>query len=209
MHAQPTDGRTARSLATRARIARAATRLFTTDGYTATSITRVAEEAGVAAQTVYNTCGTKAGLLKEALDQAVAGDAEPVATLERPWVREALSAPDPRDLVRLQIRGTTQVMERVAALIEVLRGAAASDPELAALWRTNTDQRRTVHTVFAHTLADRGALRAGLDPQEAADTLLGLLSPELYTLYTVQLGWSPERWTQWATGAVTRQLLEG
>ncbi|GAA1111404.1 TetR/AcrR family transcriptional regulator [Nocardiopsis metallicus] len=209
MDAQPADGRTARSLATRARIARAATRLFTTDGYAATSITSVAKEAGVAAQTVYNTCGTKAGLLKEALDQAVAGDAEPVATLDRPWVREALSAEDPHELIRLQVRGTAQVMARVAALIEVLRGAAASDPELAALWRINTEQRRTVHTVFAQTLSDRGTLRPNLSPEEAADTLLGLLSPELYTLYTAQLGWSPERWTQWAADAVTRQLLEG
>ncbi|WP_017580192.1 TetR/AcrR family transcriptional regulator [Nocardiopsis valliformis] len=209
MDAQPADGRTARSLATRARIARAATRLFTTDGYTATSMTSVAKEAGVAAQTVYNTCGTKAGVLKEALDQAVAGDAEPVATLDRSWVREALSAEDPHELIRLQVQGTAQVMVRVAALIEVLRGAAASDPELAALWRTNTDQRRTVHAVFAQALADRGALRAGLDPQEAADTLLGLLSPELYTLYTAQLGWSAQRWTDWAAEAVTRQFLEG
>lgn len=207
MDAHPVDGRTARSAATRIRISRAATRLFTTDGYTATSITSIAKEAGVAAQSVYNTCGTKAGVLKEALDQAVAGDAEPVATLDRPWVREALAAEDPRELVRLQVAGTARVMLRVAALIEVLRGAAPSDPELAALWRTNTEQRRTVHTVFAETLADRGALRPGLSPEEAADTLLGLLGPELYTLYTAQLGWSPDHWTGWAVEAVTRQLL--
>lgn len=62
--------------------------------------------------------------------------------------------------------------------------------------------------MFAQTLADRGALRPGMDTEEAADTLFGLLSPELYTLYTAQLGWSAERWTKWATGAVTRQLLK-
>lgn len=208
MDAHPADGRTARSLATRARIARAATRLFTTDGYAATSITSVAGEAGVSAQTVYNTCGTKAGILKEALDQAVAGDAEPVATLDRPWVREALSTEDPRELIRLQAQGTARVMARTAALIEVLHSASASDPELAALWHTNIDQRRTVHTVFAQALADQGALRPGLSPEEAADTLLGLLSPELYTLYTTQLGWSPERWSAWAAETVTRQLLD-
>ncbi|MGW5878143.1 TetR/AcrR family transcriptional regulator [Nocardiopsis terrae] len=202
-----TDGRAARSAATRVRVARAATRLFTTGGYTATSIASIAEEAGVATQTVYYAFGTKAAVLKEALDQAVAGDAEPVATLERPWVRAALAAQDPHELVRLQVRGTARIMVRVAALVEVLRGAAPSQPELAELWRTNTEQRRTVHTVFARALADRGALREGLDAQEAADTLLGLLSPELYTLYTGQLGWSTDRWAAWAADAVGHQLI--
>lgn len=207
MNAQPADGRAARSAVTRARVARAATRLFTADGYTATSIASIAKEAGVATQTVYYAFGAKAAVLKEALDQAVAGDAEPVATLDRPWVRTALAAEDPRELVRLQVAGAARVMLRVAALLEVVRGAAPSDPELAALRQANTDQRRTVHTVFAQALADRGALRPGMDTEEAADTLLGLLSPELYTLYTAQLGWSTEHWTEWATGAVTRQLL--
>lgn len=207
MDAHPADGRTARSTATRARVALAATRLFTAHGYTATSITSIAEEAGVAAQTVYNAFGTKTAVLKEALDQAVAGDTDPVATLDRPWVREALAAEDPRELVRLQVAGTARVMVRVAPLIEVLRSAAPSDAGLAALWRTNIDQRRTVCTVFARALADRGALRPHLSPEEAADTLLGLLSPELYTLYTARLGWSPGHWGEWATEAVTRQLL--
>lgn len=208
MDAPPADGRTARSAATRTRVARAATLLFTAHGYTATSIANIAKEAGVATQTVYYAFGAKAAVLKEALDQAVAGDAEPVATLDRPWVRAALAAEDPRELIRLQVAGTARVMLRVAALIDVLRGAAPSDPDLAALWRTNIDQRRTVHTVFARTLADRGALRQDLSPEEAADTLLGLLSPELYTLYTAQLGWSPERWAAWAAESVTRQLLK-
>ncbi|WP_232832197.1 TetR/AcrR family transcriptional regulator [Nocardiopsis sp. FIRDI 009] len=208
MSTHGTDGRLARTRATRARVAEAATRLFTTRGYAATSIQSVAKEAGVAAQTVYNAFGTKAAVLKEALDQAVAGDAEPVATLDRPWAREALSAPDAAEQIRLQVAGATAVMERVAPLAEVLRGAADSDDDLRALWRTNVGQRRAVQRAFAERLAERGALRPGLTAQEAADTALALLSPEVFTLHTVQCGWSVDRWRAWATEALLRQVTD-
>ncbi|MFE3456137.1 TetR/AcrR family transcriptional regulator [Nocardiopsis aegyptia] len=206
MDAPATDGRAARSRATRARVAAAATRLFTAHGYAATSIQAVAREAGVATQTVYYAFGTKPAVLKEALDQAVAGDADPVATLDRPWVRAALAAPDAHTQVRLQVEGTREVMERVAPLAEVVRAAAGSVPELAELWRTNTEQRRTVQAVFARALADRGVLRPGLEVPEAADTALALLSPEVFTLFTVHSGWTAERWSLWARDAVLRQL---
>jgi AcrR family transcriptional regulator len=208
MDAPATDGRAARSRATRARVAAAATRLFTAHGYAATSVQAVAREAGVAAQTVYNAFGNKPGVLKEALDQAVAGDAAPVTTLARPWVRAALAAADAREQVRLQVEGTREVMERVAPLAEVVRGAAGSDPDLADLWRTNVEQRRTVQTVFAQALAERGALRAGLGVPEAADTALALLSPEVFTLFTVHSGWTAERWSAWARDALLRQLTD-
>lgn len=208
MDTPATDGRAARSRATRARVATAATRLFTAHGYAATSIQAVAKEAGVATQTVYYAFGNKTAVLKEALDQAVAGDAEPVATLDRPWVRAALAAPDAHEQVRLQVAGTGRVMERVAPLAEVVRGAAGSEPELAKLWRANVEQRRTVQTVFARALADRGALRPGLEVPEAADTALALLSPEVFTLFTVHSGWTVERWTAWASEAVLRQLTD-
>ncbi|KOX15686.1 TetR/AcrR family transcriptional regulator [Nocardiopsis sp. NRRL B-16309] len=208
MDAPATDGRAARSRATRARVAAAATRLFTAHGYAATSIQAVAGEAGVATQTVYYAFGNKAAVLKEALDQAVAGDAAPVATLDRPWVRAALNAPDAGEQVRLQVEGTRVVMERVAPLAEVVRGAAGSDPELAELWRTNVEHRRQVQAVFAGALADRGALRPGLGVSEAADAALALLSPEVFTLFTVHSGWTAERWCAWARDALLRQLTD-
>ncbi|MCY9783698.1 TetR/AcrR family transcriptional regulator [Nocardiopsis sp. EMB25] len=208
MSTHGTDGRLARTRATRARVAEAATRLFTTRGYAATSIQSVAKEAGVAAQTVYNAFGAKSAVLKEALDQAVAGDAEPVATLDRPWAREALAAPDASEQIRLQVAGTAAIMVRVAPLSEVLRGAADSDDDLRTLWRINVEQRRAVQHAFAERLAERGALRPGLTTGDAADTALALLSPEVFTLHTVQCGWSADRWRDWATDALLRQVTD-
>ncbi|MFD6100683.1 TetR/AcrR family transcriptional regulator [Nocardiopsis flavescens] len=206
MDTNAADGRTARSRATRARVARAAAGLFAARGYAATSVRSVADAAGVGEQTVYYAFKTKAAVLAEAVDQAVAGDAEPVPTLERPWVREALAAPDAEAQVRLHVAGTGAVMERVAGLLEAVRGGAA-DPDLARLWRANVEQRRAVQHVFADSLAARGALAPGLEAGEAADLMLGLLSPELFTLYTVHLGRSARWWRERTTEAVRAQVL--
>jgi AcrR family transcriptional regulator len=205
---RPEDGRAARSRATRARIATAAARLFVENGYAATSITTIAAEAGVAAQTVYNAFANKPAILSAALDLAIAGDDAPVATLERAWVRDALAAPDAVDQVCRQVDGAAEILARVSPLLEVVRGAAPTDPDLAAAWRANIAQRRTVQSVFVDALAAKGALRPGLTADDAADVTLALLSPETYTLLTVERGWSRDRWRAWARDALLRQLTD-
>jgi AcrR family transcriptional regulator len=205
---RPEDGRAARSRATRARIATAAARLFVENGYAATSITTIATEAGVAAQTVYNAFANKPAILSAALDLAVAGDDAPVATLERAWVRDALAAPDAVDQVCRQVDGAAEILARVSPLLEVVRGAAPTDPDLAAAWRANIAQRRTVQSVFVDALVAKGALRPGLTADDATDVALALLSPETYTLLTIERGWSSDRWRAWARDALLRQLTD-
>src|SRR6266545_2689016 len=77
---------------TRRRMLQAAGELFAEHGYGATTLQEVAARAGVAVQTIYFTFGNKRTLLKELVDVTIAGDVEPVATMERPWFREALAA---------------------------------------------------------------------------------------------------------------------
>ncbi len=72
----------------------------------------------------------------------------------------------------------------------------------------NIEQRRTVQSVFVEALAGRGALRPGLSVDDATDVTLALLSPETYTLLTVERGWSPDRWRAWAGDALIRQLTD-
>src|SRR5690349_17426791 len=65
--------RSDRALATRRRMVRAAYGLFSERGYPGTTITEVAQKAGVAVPTIYYTFGTKAALLAESLGAAVVG----------------------------------------------------------------------------------------------------------------------------------------
>ncbi|MER6913546.1 helix-turn-helix domain-containing protein [Streptomyces sp. NPDC000594] len=194
---------------TRLRMLDAAAGLFTGRGWTGTTVEEVARTAGVGTQTVYFTFGTKRALLKELVDIAVAGDDDPVATLERPWAHEVLAEPDPAAQLARQAAGARRVLERAAPLLEVVRTAASAEPELAALWRTNQEQRHTVQLRFAQALVTKadGGLRDGHDAGSAADVALALLGPETYGLLVTGRGWTPERWERWATDALVRQLL--
>ena len=205
--AENIDGRTARARATRARIISAATALFTTAGYTATSIGTIAANARVSEQTVYYAFGTKRAVLTVALDQAVAGDDEPVPTLERPWAREALAAADPGEQIQRHVAAAADIYLRAAALLDVVRSAAAVEPELAEVWATNLEQRRTIARVFAQTLADKTALREAMSIDTAADIILTVLAPETYRLLVNDCGWEHPRWQQWTTDALCRLLI--
>ncbi|MBB3725029.1 TetR/AcrR family transcriptional regulator [Nonomuraea dietziae] len=206
MSASEPDGRTARARATRARVTAAATELFVAAGYGATSVNAIAARAGVGEQTVYYAFGTKRAVLTAALDVAVAGDDEPIPTLERPWVREALAEQDPVEQIRRQVEGAGAIHLRAAALLDVVRSAAASDPDLAEVWADNVDRRLTVQRVFAEALAAKGALREELTVGDAADIALASLAPETYNLLVTGRGWPHARWQRWTTGALVHHL---
>jgi AcrR family transcriptional regulator len=200
------DGRAARAQATRARILDAAVTLFTTAGYTPTSIGAIAAEAGVSEQTVYYAFGTKKAVLATALDHAIAGDAEPTPTLERPWATAALDDADPREQLRRQVAGAGAIFLRAAPLLDVVRSAAPTDPDLGELWATNLRQRLTVQQVFADALVRKTPLRDGLTPETAADIALVILSPENYNLLVGTRKWPHEQWQEWAETSLIRLL---
>ncbi|CAL9341072.1 TetR/AcrR family transcriptional regulator [Streptomyces sp. enrichment culture] len=201
--------RAEKALRTRRRMLDAAARLFAAHGWARTTVEDIARTAEVGVQTVYFTFGNKRALLKELLDTAVAGDFDPVATLDRPWAREVLEAPDPAGQLALQAAGARRVLERAAPVLEVVRAAAGSDPEIAALWRANHEQRHTVQLRFAEALVAKagGALRGGHDAGSAADVAMTVLGPETYGLLVAGRGWTAGRWERWAADALVRQLL--
>ncbi|MFJ3930893.1 TetR/AcrR family transcriptional regulator [Streptomyces sp. NPDC090029] len=205
----PPPTRAEKARLTRGRMVEAATDLFTERGWARTTVEDIARTAGVGVQTVYFTFGTKRTLLKEVLDTAVAGDGDPFATLDRPWARAVLDAPDPAAQLALQAGGARRILQRAAPVLEVVRGAAAADPELAELWRANLRQRHAVQERFARALVDKApsGLREGHDARSAADVATALLGPESWGLMVGELGWSARRWEDWAADGLVRQLL--
>src|SRR5260370_12805331 len=84
--------RDAQARRTRRRVLDAATAVFLDRGYGGATIRVVAAGAMVSVPTVEALFGTKARLLKAAIDVAIAGDDEPVAVLDRGWAAEARKA---------------------------------------------------------------------------------------------------------------------
>ena len=205
--ADQATSRADKARANRRRMRAAALALFTDRGYASTSMQAIAGEAGVAVQTLYFTFGTKRALLSEILDIEVAGDEEPVPTLERPRVLAAIDDPDREQQLREQARIAREIYQRVAPVLQVVANAASADPELAELWETNNSQRAAVMERLISALVAKGPLRDGLDTAMAIDIALALQSPEMYQYLTKRRGWSPSRWEQWTADALITQLL--
>jgi AcrR family transcriptional regulator len=199
--------RAEKTRANRRRMREAALTLFVERGYAATSIQAIAEKAGMAVQTLYFTFGSKRALLNEILDIAVAGDEEPVPTLDRPSVLAAIGDPDQRQQLREQARLAREIYQRVSPVLQVVANAASGEPEIAELWETNNTQRAVVMERLITALATKGPLRAGVDPAMAVDIALALQSPEMYHYLTERRGWSPSRWEQWTADTLITQLL--
>src|SRR5439155_22764974 len=174
--------------ATRGAILEAAQRLFERQGYAATSIAAIAAEAGVAQKTVYLAFETKSGLLRALWHLLRRGDEDPEPVSQRQWFREVIEEPDPERQLRLNPRNARAVKVRAGALMEVIRSAASSDPDIRALWeRIQTDFYDNQRTIVK-SLAQKKALRPGLGVDRAADILWTLNHPDLYWLLVNERG---------------------
>lgn len=200
------DKRAERSRRTREKIVVAARDLFVTQGYGATSLQQVADRAGVAVQTVYFVFRNKRALFKDVVDVSIAGDAEPVATMDRDWFRAACAEPTAAGQLRAHVRGVRDILGRVAPIMPLIAAAAATDPEIAAQWSAGPDPRYTVQHAAAKALTSKPDARPDVDTDRAADLLYGLLSPELYLVFVRDRGWSPEVWEEWARVALAAHL---
>ena len=126
---------------------------------------------------------------------------------QRQWFREVIEEPDPERQLRLNARNARAVKVRAGALMEVIRSAASSDPDIRALWeRIQTDFYDNQRAIVK-SLAQKKALRPGLGVARAADILWTLNHPDLYWLLVNERGWTPEQFEEWLGDALCSQLL--
>jgi AcrR family transcriptional regulator len=192
---------------TRRRIVAAGRELFVGHGYPATTFAAIADRAGMSVQTVYAHFPTKRDLLKEVIDQSVAGDDEPVSIPDRPEVAEILAEPDPRKKLRLHAAHSVAISQRVTPIDQMLRSAADLDPEAAELWKRGSQERQTGMYQLAHHLSDGGHLREDLSVRQAAERLAVLIDPELYRLTVGVRGWSPQQYEDWLAELLIASVL--
>jgi len=193
---------------TRRRVLAAASGLFLERGYLGTTLSAVAEAAGVSVQTVYNVVGGKAVLLKAVYDVTLAGDDEPMPLRERPEFRAVAEATTGRECLAGYSAVGRMLSERLFPLVNVLLAqAAAGDTDLAAFVETIEGERATGTRNVATFVAERFGLRAGLDVDAAADVLWALTSPDLTDRLVVRRGWGWDRFEQWLGTTMADALL--
>jgi AcrR family transcriptional regulator len=187
-------------------IVEAAARLFLEHGYHATSISRIAGEAGVAVQTIYNAVGSKRDLLSRVLDLAAAGERSPVPVPQ--FMREQAEAePDPRRIVAQLVEFWRGALPRTTPIFRVIREAAAADAEVAALERGRSAQRLRNYRQASQLLADRNALRSELSIDGAAAAIFAIGHFETYRALVPEGEWDDDAWASWAQATLEAALL--
>jgi AcrR family transcriptional regulator len=188
-------------------IVEAASRLFLDRGYHSTSVGRIAAEAGVAVQTIYNAVGSKRDVLSRVLDFAAAGERAPVP-VPRFMREQAESEPDPSRIIAQLVEFWRGALPRTAPVFRIIREAAAADPEIAALERARAAQRLSNYRQAATLLAERGALRSGVTIDQAAASIFATGHPETYRALVVDGDWSDDDWAGWLQATLESALLE-
>ncbi len=195
------------ALRSRAAVLDAAQRLFLSAGYAATTLASIAEAAYVSVETIYKTFGGKSGLVRAMWDQGLAG-AGPIPAPRRSDDMQGLE-PDPRKVIENWGTLVTEVAPRAAPILLLIRTAAATDPEMAALLQEADDARLARMEHNARRLYDRGELREGVSLDQARDILWTYSSAELYELLVLQRGWPLERYGRFVAEGMIAALLPG
>jgi AcrR family transcriptional regulator len=216
------NGRRARALATRRRMLRAAYALFRERGYAGTTMDAIAQEGGVAVQTLYFTFHTKASILEETIGAAVAGfdswvpPTGGVATLDvknpamlrqyHPWYSDIEATPSARRGLEVFVEAAVGIMERAAPLTTAMH-QAAGDLDAKAIMDRGKQLRYDAYSVAVRMLArKRPGLREGLTVRRATDILFTVFSDELYQMLRDR-GWKPREVHAFLLDALTQQLL--
>lgn len=188
-----------RAALTRSRIAQAARRLFASQGYGATTLAAVAEEAGVAVQTVYAVYGSKAEILRtlrhDVLNEPQAGAAFGQALMEPAAGRKLV-------LLAHAIRLRWEYGHDVVTINEV---AGATDPKIRKDVEEILGVRRRGLAQVARSI--RAELAAGLTVAQAAALLDALTLPSVYAQLVAVHRWTPDRFESWLAVTLRRQLL--
>jgi len=192
---------------TRLRILDAAHRLFSKDGYARTTIERIAAEAGVAIDTVYAVFGSKRAVLSGLMERQVGGDDQPIAMLDRPEPQSVRREPNQRRQLARFVAGVSDAIERSRPIDDIMRSAAAIDPEISTLRGKIQEERFRNMTTLVRWLRANGTLRSQRSVEEAAAIVWTLTSPEVHHLLRVDRGWSPERFRDWLGDTLARTLI--
>jgi TetR/AcrR family transcriptional regulator, regulator of autoinduction and epiphytic fitness len=181
--------------------------LFVGEGYPATTMERIAAQAGVAVQTLYYTFRTKAQLLCEVMEATASGEPEPVPVAQRSWMAEAMTTQSGHRALALSIEHGTDIFERAAPLWPALWAASALDPYVAEYWQRVAATRREGMGRLVARLADIGALRDDIDQKTATDLMFVLFSHDTYRGLVQQAQWTLPAYKAWLFTTLTRQLI--
>jgi AcrR family transcriptional regulator len=174
-------------------VLQAASRLFLERGYGRTTLSAVAEQAGVSVETVYARFGSKTALLHRVWDLTIGGDDQDVPYHQRPEVQALQAEPDLARRLQLQAELFTRTAHRTAPFLLMVQSAAGADPAAALMMEEMGRQRLAGITVMAHAAAATGQLAV---PEDVCrDIIWSLTDGVLWHRLVQERGWTDQQFT--------------
>jgi AcrR family transcriptional regulator len=178
---------------------------FLRDGYGPTTISAIAEDAGVSVDTIYKSFGGKPGLIRAISTRALEGIG-PVPAEQRSDDLQARET-DPRKLVSRWGVFVTEIAPLAAPIMLLVRDAAGSHPELRPLVEDMHADRLRRMTDNARRFAAAGHLRPGVTVADAANVMWAYTAPELYELLVLRRGMPLKAFGRFVSDALMAALL--
>lgn len=169
----------------------AARRRFAEQGYVATTVDQIAEDARVAPKTVYAVAGGKRGLLHSVI-RPWSESAEVDGSLASMQTMRSGSA-----VVDLLALTVSRLCEQLRDVIHLVTDAAKQDEVAAtAMEQTMARIRQNLRLVAQH-LGRLGELQPEMTTERATDVLQFYFRPDSYLRLVDELGWPPDQAEKW------------
>jgi AcrR family transcriptional regulator len=181
--------------------------VFLARGYSGASMRAIASEAGVSLATLELLFGTKASLLKAAIDVAIAGDDDAVPVLERSWTDVALAVDDIGEFLTLLAGVIGRAQARSAGLIVAVFEGSSAHADLAGLAAQMMHQRRTTAEWIIDAMIGKTPLRKEYTRSDAVDTMWILMDPAVFDRLVRHCHWSVEHYQRWFAESARRLLV--
>lgn len=159
----------------------------------------VADSAGVSLPTVYLYFRSKPDLVRSLAD-LVTGSADLS-------VEHVLAETDPNRQLEIGAGMLRRLHARSEVVADILRTASGSNPKLSREWKRWQERHLAAVGAVAQSLANRKALRTGLDVASATDVLYTMGGPETFRQLVRERRWTTEQYERWLTDAGKRLLL--
>ncbi len=191
---------------TRASIVETARDLLLQGGYAGMTVGSLAAAAGVSPQTVYNSIGNKAAVVKVVYDEMMAGDGAEVAMSDRPEFHAMFDVGNRAAFAHAYATWVRVLSSRAGPLLGALL-AHGTDATLLEFTAT-IEQERYVGTTHAITeMRDRMGLPEHCTDQHGLHRLIDavwtLNSPDCYDRLVRRRGWSSAEYETWLAGQLS------
>src|SRR6478735_4632592 len=197
----PRGRRAVQAEQTRTEIVSAARRQFAATGYAGTSIKDIAAAAGVSVQTVYDSVGSKADLVRR-LNDLIDADAD-VGEIARTIPDTA----DPLEVARIPALITRRIVERCGDILRTCFDGARAEPDLLPV----VDEGGRRHRAGARRIAERLAALDALDPgvsiDDAAVTIATVADYRVAMLLIDDHEYTLDQVEDWMAATIARTVL--